>query len=183
MRRPFVGRPFVRHKDRAQVRRHESSCLEVRAQRRARYVSGLNQHLSTATRGPTLIAPQHSRGRAALICCGPSPQGGTALCLRRPPVCVRRLTAHRQAAQGGCSSGPAGSRRVGLAPGSVDRRRRGAAASGSAARIHRRDRGPAVPSVRRRCLWLERAGVRWTLAVPLRAISDAYPPARTSSRC
>jgi hypothetical protein len=42
--------------------------------------------------------------------------------------------------------------------------------------------GPAMVSgVRRRSLWLDRAGVRWALTVPLRESSDASP--RTSSRC
>jgi hypothetical protein len=73
-------------------------------------------------RGATLIAPQRGGDRAALtwMCTAPHPQhGGTAVGLRRPPVCGR-LTAHRLAAQGGSVRWrPGRPRGVGLAAGSV----------------------------------------------------------------
>ncbi len=40
-----------------------------------------------------------------------------------------------------------------------------------------------VPGVGRRSLWLDRAGVRWALAVPVRESSDVSAPPRTSCRC
>src|SRR6266496_4715130 len=136
-------------------------------------------------RGATLIAPQHGGDRAALTWIGPHKVARSRLedalsCAVVSPPIVWRPRAARPAPR--CLS----RRRFG-----GGRRRRGVAALSSPGDHPSSDRGyvcgilarPTVPSVRRRSLWIDQAGVRMALAVPFRGSSDASATPRTSSRC
>ena len=124
--------------------------------------------------------PIHGRFERRLgWCCIDPDKGDSALCSQRRPVCGRQ---HRPSP--GCLGQPVRRSGVGFAAGAV-----GTWSSHWArlATIGRPIAGRCssrlanAPGVRRRSLWRNLAGVRWTLAVPLRAASDASP--RTSSRC